>query len=50
VADVTTATLDDPDAFAPAKEIWLEEKIGWSAVDLARARYPRSSRNSEPLP
>jgi hypothetical protein len=50
VADVTAATLDNPDAFAPAKEIWLEEKIGWSAVDHARARYPRSSRSSEPLP
>lgn len=50
VADVTTATLDNPDAFVPTKEIWLEEKIGWEAVDHARARYPRSSRSSEPLP
>ena len=50
VADVTTATLDNPDAFAPTKEIWLDEKIGWEAVDHARARYPRSSRTSEPLP
>ncbi|HEY2397313.1 MAG TPA: GFA family protein [Rudaea sp.] len=50
VADVTTATLDNPDAFAPTKEIWLEEKIGWEAVDHARLRYPRSSRSSEPLP
>jgi hypothetical protein len=50
VADVTTATLDNPDAFAPTKEIWLEEKLGWEAVDHARARYPRSSRTSEPLP
>ena len=50
LADVTTATLDNPDAFAPDKEIWLEEKIGWEAVDHARARYPRSSRSSQPLP
>jgi len=50
VADVTTATLDNPDAFVPTKEIWLEEKIAWEAVDHARARYPRSSRSSEPLP
>ena len=50
VADVTTATFDNPDAFAPTKEIWLEEKIAWEAVDHARARYPRSSRTSEPLP
>ena len=50
VADVTTATLDDPDAFVPTKEIWLEEKIGWEAVDHTRLRYPRSSRSSEPMP
>ena len=50
VADVTTASLDDPDAFVPTKEIWLEEKIGWEAVDHARLRYPRSSRSSEPMP
>ena len=50
VADVTAASLDDPDAFAPDREIWLDEKIGWEAVDHARARYPRSSRTSEPLP
>jgi hypothetical protein len=50
VADVTTATLDDPDAFTPDREIWLEEKIVWEAVDHARARYPRSSRNSPRMP
>jgi hypothetical protein len=50
VADVTAATLDNPDAFAPTREIWLEEKIGWEAVDHARARYPRSSKKSQPLP
>jgi len=50
LADVTTATLDNPDAFVPTKEIWLEEKIGWEAVDHARARYPRSGRSSQPLP
>lgn len=50
VADVTAATLDHPDRFAPTREIWLEEKIAWEAVDHARVRYPRSSRTSEPLP
>ena len=50
IADLTTATLDDPDAFAPDREIWLDEKISWEAVDHARARYPRSSRSSKPLP
>ena len=27
--DVTTASLDDPEAFPPAKEIWVEEKLSW---------------------
>src|SRR4051812_48582431 len=27
--DVTTASLDDPEAFPPAKEIYLEEKLSW---------------------
>lgn len=27
--DVTTATLDDPEAFAPLLEIWTEERLSW---------------------
>lgn len=27
--DVTTASLDDPDAFPPGKEIWVEERLSW---------------------
>ena len=50
VADVTTASLDDPERFAPQKEIWLEEKLSWQAVDHSRPRYPRSSKSSQPLP
>jgi len=50
LADVTTATFDNPDAFVPTKEIWLEQKITWESVDHTRLRYPRSSRSSEPLP
>jgi hypothetical protein len=49
VADVTAATFDDPDAFAPDREIWLDDKVAWHAVDDARPRYPRSSRTSQPL-
>jgi hypothetical protein len=29
--DVTTASLDDPEAFAPTKEIWTEERLTWVA-------------------
>lgn len=42
--DIHTATLDDPDAFPPTREIWLEDRIGWMATDLGIATYPRSSR------
>ncbi|HEX8307452.1 MAG TPA: GFA family protein [Allosphingosinicella sp.] len=31
--DITTASLDDPDAFPPTVEIWVAEKIGWEALD-----------------
>ena len=40
--DVTTATLDDPDRFAPACEIWLDDKIAWSALDPALPHYRRT--------
>ena len=29
--DVTTASLDDPEAFPPAKEIWTSERLSWEA-------------------
>lgn len=43
--DITTATLDDPDAFPPTVEIWVAEKIGWETLDPALPRTPRSSLN-----
>jgi hypothetical protein len=42
--DIHTATLDDPDAFPPAREIWLEEKIAWMASNPQFAQYPRTSK------
>jgi hypothetical protein len=43
--DVTTATLDDPDAFPPTVEIWTGEKIAWATLDPALPHKPRSSLN-----
>jgi hypothetical protein len=43
--DVTTATLDDPDAFPPTVEIWTEQKIGWESLNHALPHKPRSSLN-----
>ena len=40
--DVTTVTLDDPERFAPTREIWLEDKIAWETLDERLDHYPRS--------
>jgi hypothetical protein len=44
VVDVPTATLDDPNAFAPEREIWTSEKLAWSVVNAAIPQFPRSSK------
>jgi hypothetical protein len=31
--DLHTATLDDPDAFAPVRETFLEDKVAWMATN-----------------
>ncbi|MGH8172516.1 MAG: GFA family protein [Rhodanobacteraceae bacterium] len=46
--DVTTATLDEPDRFAPTFEIWVGEKIAWETLDDKLPHYPRSSKDSAP--
>jgi hypothetical protein len=45
--DVTTGTLDDPDLFPPAVEIWVEHKIDWEATDPKRPKRDRSSLNAD---
>jgi len=41
--DVTSATLDHADAFAPLHEIWVEHKLAWETLDPALPQHPRSS-------
>jgi hypothetical protein len=43
--DITTATLDDPDAYPPTVEIWTEDKIGWETLDPDLPHKARSSLN-----
>jgi hypothetical protein len=38
--DLTTATLDDPTAFPPAREVWVRDKLWWEAVNHALDHYP----------
>ena len=41
--DVTTASLDDPEAFPPTKEIWVEERLSWEAGNPSLPQYARFS-------
>jgi len=42
--DVTTATLDSADAFAPTLEIWTAQKLAWESLNSRLRQYPGSSR------
>ncbi|SRR5260221_7554567 len=41
--DVTTATLDRPEAFPPTREVWLEHKIAWEPSNAELPHFRRSS-------
>ena len=44
--DITTGTLDDPNLYPPAVEIWLEHKIAWETLDSGLPKRPQSSLNA----
>lgn len=48
VIDVTTASLDHPEDFAPTKEIWTEHRIAWEARNGNIPHYARSSVGASP--
>jgi hypothetical protein len=37
--DVTTASLDDPNAIPPAKEIWTSQRLSWEAANPALPQF-----------
>ena len=41
--DVTTATLDHPDAFPPTREIWTEDKLAWEPLNEHLPHFRRGS-------
>jgi len=43
--DVTTVSLDDPDAHPPTVEIWTEHKLAWEQLNDMLPHKPRSSLN-----
>jgi hypothetical protein len=46
--DVTTASLDDPEAYPPAKEIWTEQRLSWEAANPNLPQFARFSTPAEP--
>ena len=49
--DVTTASLDDPEAYPPDKEIWVEERLSWETANPALPQHARfSTPAAEPTP
>jgi len=44
--DVSTATLDADDDFAPTKEIWTEHKLAWECLNPDLPYFARSSVSS----
>jgi hypothetical protein len=43
--DVTTVTLDEPNAFPPTVEIWTQDKLEWEQLNEKIPHRPRSSLN-----
>jgi hypothetical protein len=41
--DLTTITLDDPNAFPPDREVWTEHRLPWVAANPALAQYANGS-------
>ena len=46
--DVTTASLDRPQDFAPTQEIWLSHRIAWEATNPVLPQFHGSSVGADP--
>ena len=46
--DITTASLDDPEAFPPKVEIWTEERLAWEAANPGLPQFARFSTPGGP--
>lgn len=47
--DVTTASLDRPQDFAPNEEIWVAHRITWEATNPALPQYPGRGVGVDPI-
>ncbi|RYX90105.1 MAG: GFA family protein [Comamonadaceae bacterium] len=41
--EITTATLDDPDALMPTREVWLSQRVAWAESAPGLRHHPRAS-------
>ena len=48
VIQLTAATLDHPELYPPACEIWLEHHVAWEAVAPARPKHLHGSDSPPP--
>jgi hypothetical protein len=39
--DLTTVSLDDPSAFPPTGEVWMQDKLWWEAYHVALDQFPK---------
>jgi hypothetical protein len=43
IIDITTASLDNPNLFAPTMEVWLEHRVSWQPPNQTLTQYPRGT-------
>ncbi len=48
--DVTTATFDDDNRFAPTREVWLAHQLAWQTANPALEPFQRDSVPPPPTP
>ena len=41
--EITTATFDDPELFAPEREVWVSERVKWQPLDPSLKHYRQGS-------
>jgi hypothetical protein len=39
--DITSVSLDDPEAMPPDREVWLQDKLSWESVNVVRQQFPQ---------
>jgi hypothetical protein len=43
--DVTTASFDEPNSFAPTMEVWLEHRLEWQVANLSLGQFRQGTED-----